>query len=78
MLEETVENTSDSECECMNKIVEEFEDFDTLSNGPWVLVNYDGKQYPGETTKTKNSQTDIEINVMHQNGSSLEMAHFPR
>jgi len=53
----------------MNEIVEESEEIDPLSIGQWVLVNYDGKKYSGEITKIKNSQTDIEINVMHQSGS---------
>ena len=72
MLEENVtENTSDSECESMDEMVDESEEIEALSIGQWVLVNYDGKQYPGEITKIKNSQTDIEINVMHQSGSKF-------
>ena len=72
MLEENVtENTSDSECESMDEMVDESEKIEALSIGQWVLVNYDGKQYPGEITKIKNSLTDIEINVMHQSGSKF-------
>ena len=72
MLEENVtENTSDSECESMDEMVDESEEIEALSIGQWVLVNYDGKQYPGEITKIKNSLTDIEINVMHQSGSKF-------
>ena len=52
-------------------MVDESEEIEALSIGQWVLVYYDGKQYPGETTKIKNSLTDIEINVMHQSGSKF-------
>ncbi len=39
-----------------------------LAIGNWVLVNYDGKQFPGEITDILNSETDIEVNVMHHCG----------
>ena len=39
--------------------------------GQWDLVNYDGKQYPGEITQITNYKTDIEINVIHRSGSKF-------
>ena len=38
-----------------------------LSVGKWVIVNYDGEQFPGEITCCNNS--DVEVNVMHKAGS---------
>ena len=38
-----------------------------LSVGKWVIVNYDGEQFPGEITCCNNS--DVEVNVMYKAGS---------
>ena len=40
----------------------------TLSVGQWVLVRYDGLEFPGEVTSC--SETDAEVNVMHRSGSA--------
>ena len=38
--------------------------------GEWVLVAYDADCFPGEITDNiSNSETDIEVNVMHHCGS---------
>ncbi len=36
--------------------------------GQWVLVNYDGEEYPGEVTAI--SDQDIQVNVMHKSGGA--------
>ena len=40
-----------------------------LQMGNWVLVAYDAERFPGEVTNISNSETDIEVNVMHRCGS---------
>ena len=37
-----------------------------LSIGKWVIVNYDGEEFPGEITSNAH---DFEINVMHKSGN---------
>ena len=39
----------------------------TLSVGQWVLVRYDGLEFPGEVTSC--GEKDAEVNVMHRSGS---------
>lgn len=40
----------------------------SLSVGQWVLVRYDGLEFPGEVTSC--GETDAEVNVMHTSGSA--------
>jgi hypothetical protein len=40
----------------------------TFSVGQWVVVGYDGAEYPGEVTLVDNN--DIEVNVMHKSGNA--------
>ena len=40
----------------------------TLSVGQWILVRYDGLEFPGEVTSC--GESDAEVNVMHTSGSA--------
>ena len=39
-----------------------------LSIGQWVLVSYEGNEFPGEVTSMDDS--DIEVNVMHRSANA--------
>ncbi|ELT89920.1 hypothetical protein CAPTEDRAFT_195466, partial [Capitella teleta] len=40
------------------------EDLLTLANGQWVLVNYDGANYPGEVVEISEKQQEVKVNTM--------------
>ena len=39
-----------------------------FSIGQWVLVNYEGDEFPGEVTSMEDS--DVEVNVMHRSANA--------
>ncbi len=41
---------------------------EVLSVGNWVIVNYDGEEFPGEITSCEN---DIEVSVMHRSSNKF-------
>ena len=47
----------------------------SLSVGQWVLVRYDGLEFPGEVTAC--GETDAEVNVMHASGSAWKWPTNP-
>ena len=36
--------------------------------GEWVIVNYEGEEFPGEVTCIEDS--DVEVNVMHRSANA--------
>ena len=40
-----------------------------LNVGEWVVVCYEGEKFPGEITSTSSENQDVEVRVMHKNGS---------
>ena len=47
----------------------------SLSVGQWVLVRYDGLEFPGEVTAC--GETDAKVNVMHASGSAWKWPTNP-
>ena len=39
-----------------------------LTTGQWVIVKYDGEEFPGEVTGIDKS--DVQVNVMHRSGNA--------
>jgi hypothetical protein len=46
------------------------EDLLTLANGQWVLVNYDGANYPGEVVEISEKQQEVKVNTMESVGKN--------